>query len=49
VDGEENLMGGEPTLRRDVFWMEINPVISQIDGVTAQYDEGVSIYRIDTV
>jgi len=46
VNGEENLMNGEPTLMQDVFWMEINAVISQIDGITALYDEDVNIYRI---
>jgi len=29
--------------------MEISAVIPHIDGVTAQYDEAVRIYRVDSV
>jgi len=49
IDGEENLMGGEPILNREIFWMELSAIIPHIDGITAQYDEGVHIYRIDSV
>jgi beta-galactosidase len=47
VNGKENLMGGAPTLNREIFWMEVNAVISQIDWLTARYDTESNIYRID--
>jgi hypothetical protein len=27
--------------------MEINPIVTHIQGVSAHYDEAVSVYRID--
>jgi beta-galactosidase len=47
VNGDEVLMGGEPTLHRDMFWMEINHIIPRIKGVKAAYDSGANVYRVD--
>jgi beta-galactosidase len=48
VNGEENLLNGEPYIRNDgVFMVEINAVISYIKGVTACYDEQVGVFRIE--
>lgn len=48
VDGEENLMGGEPYVKEDgTFIVEINAVASYIPGVTSCYDEKVNVFRIE--
>ncbi|MCL2404780.1 MAG: beta galactosidase jelly roll domain-containing protein [Defluviitaleaceae bacterium] len=49
INGADNLMDGEPTLRNGMLWMEINAIVSHIQGITAIYDEGVHIYRVDTL
>lgn len=46
VNGEENLLNGQPVIHNDEFWMEINAVVSYINGIQAQYDENVNVYRI---
>lgn len=48
VDGEENLMNGQPYMRADgVLIVEINAVIGYIQGISAQYDELVNVFRIE--
>jgi len=49
INGEENLMNGEPTLKNGMLWMEINAIVSHIEGISAIYDESVHIYRVDTL
>ncbi|NLK75147.1 MAG: glycoside hydrolase family 2 protein [Clostridiales bacterium] len=47
VNGEENLMNGEPEYHDgDVFCMEINTIVSYIEGIDAVVDENVNLYRI---
>lgn len=48
VNGDENLLNGEPALERgSLFCMEINAVVSHINGLQAYYDDKVNVYRID--
>lgn len=47
VNGEENLLNGEPYIHRDAFIVEINAVISYIQGVVAYYDDNVRVFRIE--
>lgn len=47
VNGEENLLNGEPYIHRDAFIVEINAVISYIKGVVAYYDDNVRVFRIE--
>ncbi|MNC14059.1 hypothetical protein D3C75_618250 [compost metagenome] len=47
VNGEENLLNGEPYIHRDAFIVEINAVISYIKGVVASYDDNVRVFRIE--
>ena len=49
INGAENLMNGEPTLKNGHLWMEINAIVSHIEGISAIYDESVHIYRVDTL
>ncbi len=47
VDGEENLLNGQPFLNPDgVLIVEINAVISYIQGVKAAYDDKINVFRI---
>ncbi len=48
VDGEENLMNGEPRIQEGTFYMEISALIPWIKGLTAAYDDGIRAYRIKT-
>ncbi len=48
VNGEENLLNGEPYVREDgVFIAEINAIVSYIEGVTSFYDNKVNVFRIE--
>lgn len=48
VDGEENLMSGQPYVNEDgVFIIEINAVITYIPGVRAYYDPKANVFRIE--
>lgn len=48
VNGEENLLNGEPYLRGDgVFIAEINAVVPYIHNVTSYYDDKVNVFRIE--
>ncbi|CAM3553237.1 glycoside hydrolase family 2 protein [Marinicrinis lubricantis] len=48
VNGEENLLHGEPYINdQGVFIVEINAVISYIQGVVSYYDERASLFRIE--
>lgn len=48
VDGEENLMNGQPFLNDDgVLIVEINAVIAYISGVRAFYDHKANVFRIE--
>ncbi len=48
VNGEENLLNGEPAVRDDgVFIAEINAIISYITGVASWYDDKVNVFRIE--
>lgn len=46
INGEENLMNGEPGLHEEDFCMEIDTMVSYIRGVHAEVDEDVHLYRI---
>lgn len=47
VDGEENLLNGEPTLYAGEFlWMEINAVVSYIEGVETYYDDNINVFHV---
>ena len=48
VNGEENLLNGQPYENADgVFIVEINAVISYIEGVSAWYDDKINVFRIE--
>ncbi len=48
VDGEESLMDGAPYVtEQGAFVMEVNALVSQIRGVSCQYDGRVHVLRID--
>lgn len=48
VNGEENLLNGEPYIYRDdVFIVEINAVISYIKDIKAHFDDKVKVFRIE--
>lgn len=48
VDGEENLLNGQPYLNEDgVLMVEINAVITYIGGVRAFYDPKANVFRIE--
>lgn len=48
VDGEENLMNGQPYLNEDgTLIVEINAVITYISGVRASYDYKANVFRIE--
>lgn len=54
VDGDENLLNGEPTLYGDeatyayeALYMEINAVVSYISEAKVYYDENVGALRVD--
>lgn len=48
VDGEENLMSGQPYVNEDgVLIIEINAVITYIPGVRAYYDPKANVFRIE--
>lgn len=47
VDGEENLLNGQPILYAGEFlWMEINAVVSYIEGVETYYDDKINVFQI---
>lgn len=46
VNGEDNLMNGEPEIHDDMLNMEINTMVSYIDGIDSLVDENVNLYRI---
>ncbi len=49
VDGQENLMDGEPYVTPEgALVMEVNAIVSYIEGVSVQYDEKVNVLRIET-
>ena len=50
ADGKENLMDGEPYVvpENRQFVMEINAIVSYIEGITAWYDDKVNVFRIET-
>ena len=49
VNGEENLMDGQPYLTEENFFvMEVSAIVSYISGVTAWYDDKVNVFRIET-
>ncbi|GIP16368.1 beta-galactosidase [Paenibacillus montaniterrae] len=48
VNGEENLLNGEPYIRPDgILIVEINAVISYIKGIVSYYDDNVHVFRIE--
>lgn len=48
VDGKENLMDGEPYISESrQFVMEVNAIITYIEGVTAYYDDKVNVFRVE--
>lgn len=48
VNGEENLMNGEPYINDDGYLIvEINAIIGYIQGVKAYYDEIANLFRIE--
>ncbi len=48
VNGEENLLNGQPYENAEgVFIVEINAVISYIEGVSAWYDDKINVFRIE--
>ena len=48
VNGEENLLNGQPYENEDgCLILEINAIISYIQGVRAQYDEMANLFRIE--
>lgn len=48
VDGKENLMDGEPYISDSrQFVMEVNAIITYIQGVKAYYDDKVNVFRIE--
>lgn len=48
VNGEENLLNGQPYENEDgILIVEINAVISYIQGVSAGYDEMANLFRIN--
>ncbi|MDF2935327.1 MAG: hypothetical protein K0Q90_700 [Paenibacillaceae bacterium] len=47
VNGEENLLNGEPYIHKQAFIVEINAVVSYIKGVVAYYDDKVRVFRIE--
>ncbi|MDS0526301.1 hypothetical protein NNC19_11475 [Clostridium sp. SHJSY1] len=47
VDGEENLLNGEPVLYAGEFlWMEINAIVSYIEGVQTYYDDKINVFHV---
>lgn len=46
VNGEENLLNGEPEIINDIFIAEISAIVPFIDGVKVYYDENVNLYRV---
>lgn len=47
VNGEENLMNGEPEYHEDnIFCMEINTMLSYIKGITVSIDENIQICKV---
>lgn len=53
VDGDENLLNGEPTVYGDeaayaneALYMEINAVVSYITGVTSYFDDNINALRV---
>lgn len=50
VNGDENLMDGEPYVTAEnMFVMEVSAIVTYIKGVTAQYDDKVNVFRIETI
>ncbi|ASA20342.1 glycoside hydrolase family 2 protein [Paenibacillus donghaensis] len=47
VNGEENLLNGEPYIHKQTFIVEINAVVSYIKEVVSYYDEKVRVFRIE--
>ncbi len=48
VNGEENLMNGQPVINEDGYLIvEINAIIGYIQGVKAYYDEVANLFRIE--
>lgn len=47
LDGEENLMSGEPYVEDNVFICEISAVTAFINGINAGYDDAVNLYRLE--
>jgi beta-galactosidase len=47
VNGEENLLNGEPYIHKQTFIAEINAIVSYIEGVVAYYDDNVRVFRIE--
>lgn len=48
VNGQENLMDGEPYVTPEgIFVMEVNAIVSHIQGVSSLYDEKVNVLRVE--
>ena len=48
VNGEENLLNGEPYVREDgAFIAEINAIIPYIKDATSYYDNKIKVFRIE--
>lgn len=48
VNGEENLLNGQPYRSKEGhFSMEVNAILSYIEGVHSVYDENVNVYRLN--